>query len=113
MKTQIEKVKNYFKNKLLAGDFEIIEVSEHYCTILIDKEYPFNIWIGNMVKYPALVSIWEYGQNFMYIQFSKEERLHLYSIFLKPVNEHKRNVLINKKREELAELENELKLQDE
>lgn len=44
-------VADYFKAKLIAGDYEIIKVKANYVTIKIDDKYEFEVWIyGDMEK---------------------------------------------------------------
>ena len=48
MKEKIKEIQDYFKDKILSEDFEVSEVSEHVTTLLVDGEYKFNIWTGNI-----------------------------------------------------------------
>ena len=43
----IKEVQDYFKRKILSGDFQIEAVDTHVANITIDKVFPFCIWIGN------------------------------------------------------------------
>ena len=46
MKKQIKEIQDYFKNKIVNGDYEITDFQEHYSTIDI-KGYLFDIWTSN------------------------------------------------------------------
>ena len=104
MKEKIEEVQQYFKNKLLSGDFEITEISENLCKIKVDSEYIFTIWIGNLIKYSTTVKPWNYGYNDMIVNLTDDESIQFQSILKTPVLEYHKNTLINKKREELENL---------
>jgi len=47
---KLKEVGNYFKAKLLEGDYEFIKCSDYTAEILIDKKYKFEVWIANVPK---------------------------------------------------------------
>ena len=47
MENEIKGLQNYFTDKMLAGEFEVVEMQEHTMDILIDGKYNFSIWTAN------------------------------------------------------------------
>lgn len=46
----IEETANYFRQKILTGDYEFIMCGEHTAKIVVDKKYTFLMWIVNSPK---------------------------------------------------------------
>jgi hypothetical protein len=45
---KINEIGEYFRNKLLTGDYEFIDYNEYVSRIKIDNNYIFNVWVtGN------------------------------------------------------------------
>jgi hypothetical protein len=107
MEAKIKEVQDYFKAKILASDFKVIAISEYVCDILIDENYKFGIWIGN-IDIKDSVKIYNlYQSNFIYFQFEYSECIKLHKIFAPIKKEYVSNKL---KAEKLAQIE---KLQSE
>ncbi len=104
MKAKIKEIQQYFKNKLLAGEFEVKKINEYYVDVVIDGEYPFVIWVGNMFNYPHTVKTWESGNNLIKLDFTKEDGLQLCSIIKPAVLKYRKNTLIAQKQAELEKL---------
>ena len=51
IKQKLEEIQNYFNEKVIKGDYEVVDKTEHNATILIDGEYKFRIWISSGYKY--------------------------------------------------------------
>jgi len=107
MKKQIKKVNDYFKSKMLSKDFEIIKVDEYIMEILIDNEYKFVIWIGNL-HIPESRKCYSSALSFMDVQFEEEESFKLNELLQPEIIKFRKEVLINRKKEELEQLQNEL-----
>lgn len=104
MKEKIIEIQQYFKNKLLAGEFTILKMKENTCKIEIDGEYQFIIWIGNFIKYPELTRLYEYEASFMQLDMTEEERIILNSILKPAVLRYRKDTLIAQKQAELEKL---------
>jgi hypothetical protein len=66
----IKEVQQYFKTKMLTGDFTIESLETYKCVISID-EYKFTIWIGN----PTIEETrrpYESGYNFIDIPWDND-----------------------------------------
>lgn len=46
----LKQLGQYFKEKILAGDYEFIEADQHTATIKIDGEFRFELWVANEPK---------------------------------------------------------------
>ena len=107
MKTKIKEVNDYFKSKMLSKDFSIIKVDYYTMEILIDNEYKFVIWIGSL-HIPESRKCYISALSYMDIQFEKEESFKFNEILQPEIIKFRKEILINQKREELEQLQNEL-----
>lgn len=107
MEKEIKKVEDYFKNKLLSGDFEVSETKEHTVKLIIDSKYVFTIWTGNF-DIPSTRRCYDGGENYMNIPFNKTESIKLHGKLSPIVNKFRKEVLLAKKKEELKRLQKEL-----
>ena len=73
---KIQDVKDYFKNKILSGDFSFKINSKYTIEIIIDDKYSFIIWIGNL-DIPETRKIHDSGISFINIDFTNEESREL------------------------------------
>jgi len=48
---RFKEIVEYFKAKLIAGDYEMIECDHRTAHIIIDGKYPFQIWISDPLNY--------------------------------------------------------------
>lgn len=110
MEEQIKAVQEYFKAKILSGDFEVKDVDQHYFEFEIDAKYYFIIWVGNpdiiesfRIRHSAL------KQSFMCVDFTFDEQVIIESVVMPYVNGYKRSTLLEQKRKELQDLEESLK----
>jgi len=109
MKTKIAEVQDYFKDKILSGDFKITEVGEYVIKITVDDEYRFSLWIGNW-DIKDNMKCYDGYYNFMMIPFTQEESIQLKNRLTPEVSNYRRNVLLVEKRKELEKLENEISI---
>lgn len=96
-------VANYFRNKVLTGDYEFVKCSDRTADIIIDGKYTLQLWIANDPKnhfgfYSPPFSV---GHDFIQLRTQKE-RLQGWK-HLKPFVENYRNNTL--KREKLKEFE--------
>jgi len=54
---QIAKIADYFKNKLLAGDFEYISQDDWSVKLRIDNFFEVQVWTSNGIHYFGLYDI--------------------------------------------------------
>lgn len=105
MKNKIKEVHDYFKNKVISGDYEVINNKYHTMQILIDSEYPFSLWMANK---GYSFGVYSGESNTMELKFEKEEAEKAYKVADIIHAKYKRNVLLAIKKRELEELEREL-----
>lgn len=106
MKEKIKEVQQYFKDKIFAQEFEIIDITRYQVTIKVD-EFTFNIWIGNFY---SQVSCKHYdgSYNFMDLNISDSEAEIIHNILKAPVDNYIKDILIQEKEKELEDLKNSL-----
>jgi len=51
MENKIKEVQDYFKQKLIKGEYEGSDFNDSYFTATIDGPYNFIIWVGNEGRY--------------------------------------------------------------
>ena len=104
METKIQEVQEYFKNKIINGQFELTKTDQFTATILIDEKYIFNIWIPNGGNHIRIYSSdYEYI-SFMDIKFSKEEKELVWDHF-KGISE---KIKLEEKKQQFEQLKKEL-----
>lgn len=93
MKTKIKEVHDYFRNKMIEGNFEIKQIGSFVVLILIDKKYSFNIWIAND---GLNISCYDDGFNcnFMLINFRRKDKEKLFRKLKKPISIYKKELNI-------------------
>lgn len=69
MKEKIEEVQAYFKNKIIAGDYEVTKVEKDGVVLLIDGFYVYRIYFWSFVSNPSLWLI----NGFILVDFTKDE----------------------------------------
>ena len=79
MKTKIKEVQDYFKSKLIAGDFEILEICYHTIKVSVENEYEFSIWIANWAN-PSHCELYKSEPNFIVIPFTEDEKSILHDV---------------------------------
>jgi len=103
METKIKEVQDYFKNKILSGEFDVCEIHEYYVTVLVDITYQFCIWVGRQNP-QEFCKLWDGKFNFIYFDFEKEERAKLHKSMLQIIAEG----AAARKAQQIADLEKQL-----
>jgi len=104
MEQKIKEVQEYFISKILNSQFIITHKEEYTWNLTIDEKYVFEIWMQNAPVYRKPKPV--HGVNFMDLGFTDKQAIELDKI-LKPLyKEWVNDILIEKKRKELKELEN-------
>ncbi|MDD4515683.1 hypothetical protein [Massilibacteroides sp.] len=107
MKDKITEIENYFKNKLLSGEFKIISINEYTLELIIDCEYTFNIWIGNY-NIPETRKIYKSMISFMNIELTDTQAKKLHYILSPEIRKYKNEILLEQKKKELEKLQKEI-----
>lgn len=75
MEAKIKEVQDYFRAKLLAGDFVHTRIEESFMVVTIDEVYDFCIWTNTKITCQQWTAI----HSFMLLPpFTKEESLILW-----------------------------------
>lgn len=107
MKEKIKEVQAYFKSKMLNGEFTIAKMGSHTAELLIDGQFKFIIWTGN-VDIPSTRKIYESELSFMDLKLTDTDAKKL-DRFLKPeIKKFMVKDLLSSKRAELKKLESEI-----
>ena len=102
----IKEVQNYFKTKLLAGEFDILNIDKYILTAGIDN-YTFYLWIGNL-HVPSAMRLYEGHNSVMSLFLSLSEQIRLTALVRPIVQKRLKTELLVEKRKELADLEAEI-----
>ncbi len=105
MNEKIKEVQQYFKSKILNHQFSILDTTEFVLKIEIDKQYVFNIWVGNF-DIPHLRYIYE--GSFMMLEFNKKESIKIHSILKENYTAFQKDVLFETKKQKFEKLKKEL-----
>ena len=107
MKEKIQEVQSYFKEKLLRGEFDIIERGQYTYIVSIDEEYNFSIWMENDAKNRKLNTI--ANLSFMMLDITDEDAIELDSLLVSDYKQFLVDELISKKESELETLKQNLR----
>ena len=103
MDSQIKEVQDYFINKIIERDYNIVDSDGYTVTISIDKKYYFEIWISNGAS-----NIRTYNNSFMQLDFITEQKEKIMKDLERDSNGSlKKNLL--KQQKQIAEKLNNLK----
>ena len=110
MKDQIKQVQEYFKNKIIEGDFEIVNIGSHDMTIIVDEEYVFSMWIANGTSgYNQTSPLFDCDPNFIKFGKLSESEQEEAFIHVKPaIIAHRKNKEIVEKQKQIEELKAEI-----
>jgi len=108
MKEQIERVQDYFKNKLLSNEFVIVKIDQYQIEILIDDHFNFTLWIGNFDIPGTVNQNTILKQSFMDLKLTDENSEDLHAILYPTIIKHRKEVLLAEKTQELENLKKSL-----
>lgn len=106
MKEKIKTVEDYFKEKIVTGDFEIIEKEKYTFNVRVDGKYDFIIWVANRTENRKI----EVG-SYMIIELTQKEREKLHSVLSEEIRQYEKDVLREDKLAEFKRLQKELGLE--
>ncbi len=99
----ISEVANYFKTKVVAGDYEFVSCDENKATVRIDGKYEFFLWIGNGENNFNFFNLDLFSDSFKIEEGKKEGWDYLMPL----VKDYRKNVLLKEKIAELKKLQKE------
>lgn len=109
METKIKEVHNYFRDKLINGDFKVDKIKSHEICLIIDNEYLFIIWSANK----------DYGVqtrgadtlnkgSFMDLIFSDKDKKTIWGKLKPIIKKHNDTVILKEKKYQYEKLKKEL-----
>ena len=109
MKKEIKAVHDYFRTKLIKGQYDIIDITGYTVRLLIDNKYKFCIWLANGEF--SIACYEDHGHPcFMEITFRVSDKSALWGKLNKPFTKYKKEIVLISKTEELEKLRLELGL---
>ena len=106
MEKQIKNLQDYFKRKILKGDFEVKEFKEQYIVIIVDSKYIFNLWVANGYKHFDLWTMNTFSPNFILFDFTEDEKKICYSNLEQIIIVEKNKSIIESKKKVIEEANN-------
>jgi hypothetical protein len=106
MEQKIKEVENYFRKKLIEGEFELLKVDEYNMEVSIDG-YIFNLWVSNY-NLPKTYKLSETRPSYINLKLNDEDSLKLHNLIYSQVMQYRSKILIEKKKAEIERLELEL-----
>ena len=115
METEIDEKLNeiaeYFKQKLLSGDFEFVSCDEYAAKIIIDKKYDMHVWIANSHENNCDFYFYSSLKTWIeppFIFKTKKERLAAWKHIKPHVQKYTSNEIERVKREKIDKLQEQL-----
>lgn len=109
IEVKIKEIQDYFKQRILKGEFDLMNCGEYHVTISVEKKYPFTFWTGNGRNYCKQYVECIYP-NFVYLQTENSENKQIYEVLKPHVDQYKETILKSEKLQEYLKLQKELGL---
>lgn len=109
MKKKIQEVEQYFRDKLVSGDYEVAVRDSFRWEVLVDGEYTFTLWIGNGANAFTISDILK--PSYMFFTFTEEESKKGWAILEEQIALYKKEVVHVQKLEEYERLKKELNIE--
>ena len=108
IKENLKEIGEYFKNKLIEGDYQFNKSDKHLATITMDGEFEFSLWIcGGSEGFDVYNHSDSSSFVNQYFKFSNDEdQLKAWEIIEPNITAYNKEVLIAEKTKELEELKN-------
>lgn len=109
MKKKIEEVQEYFKNKILAGEYEAVGLTDYVINLKVDDLFIFSFWSCNGdTNFKQYID--SGYPNFIYLpEFSEAERVSAYTLLKPTLDKMTEEILNESKLEQYNNLQTELK----
>ena len=108
---KLKDIGDYFKNKIISGEFEVIDCDKCTVTVLIDEKHKFELWISNdpKIHFDFYDSSFILKKNTDFLSFkTQKERISGWEQVNSRVQAYRQNVLKIEKQEEFNRLKKEL-----
>lgn len=109
MEDKIQEVEQYFRDKLISGDYVVKSIDRFTWSVLVDDKYVFSLWVANG----------EYGcginntidKSYMSFELSDEDKREFWSNLNPLIIAHERDVNMEIKRKQFEALKIELNIE--
>lgn len=104
---KLEEIGEYFTNKVIDGDYELLGCNEHIAEIVINGKYNFMLWIGS--ELPKDLNFFRYSEQrlFEHINIEKDTDKAAALDKLKPrIARHIKAKIEAEKQQKIEKLEN-------
>ena len=101
---KIKEVHDYFKNKIINGDYIVTKKTKYTWTVFLDDTYVFTLWICSG---PRNFKCYQSDFNFMDLKFNLKESTKGFKFIEKLIIEHEKNVLKLERKKEYENLKKE------
>lgn len=112
---KLKDVADYFKHKIITGEFEFKTCGDYTATVLIDEKYEFQLWIANEPKnnFDFYDSSFILKNSSDFLKFrTQKERMAGWKQVKPHVQAYKNKVLKREKQKEFNRLKKELEALD-
>lgn len=107
MKNKIIEIQEYFRTKIVNGNFKTVKIDAHNVDIIVDGIYNFRIWIASGESYCEPST--HLSPCFIFLpKFSEPEKIKLFKKLKKVIADYNTNVVLVEKRAEYEKLKAEL-----
>jgi len=104
MEKKIKEINNYFRDKIVKGDYEVKTKGTHTWSIIIDEKYHFGLWICNGSSAFSIYQFDSFKPAFMNIEFREADKKAAFKRISKAIDEN----IIEIKKAQLEKLKIEL-----
>ena len=110
MEDKIQEVEQYFRNKLVSGEYKVVERDAHRWQVLIDGKYNFSMWVANGAPSYTISDI--LTPSYMFFILTEEEREKGWEVIKVQIDKYKEEVFLAQKRQQYEDLKKELNIED-
>lgn len=109
--TLVTQISDYFKDKLLSGEYEFLECSHHTAIIKIDDKYIFEVWICNDPKnsfsfYPSGHDKTILNEEMLFT--NQKDRAKAWRLIKPHIKNYTNKVLLTQKEDQLEKLKQQI-----
>ncbi len=105
MEAKIKEVHDYFKGKIINGEYKVVKRGDHVWNLMVDGKYEFRLWIANDgYNFSA------YDGSFMPLKLTVKEQLKGWTKIKKLIKEWEQTTQKREKTKQFNKLKKELGL---
>lgn len=109
MEEKIQEVEQYFRNKLISGDYVVESVDAYIWSVLVDNKYIFHLWVANGEPHCEINNT--LNKSYMYLKLSVDDRRKLWDNLNPLMVEYNETTVLDEKRKQFEALKIELNIE--